>query len=139
VIKYAVRQAIVNNGTLAALVGTRVYPSQLPNPYTLPSIVLHTIYDVAITPHSGKSGEVRETGVQCNVLAHSDLTGMQIIEGLINLFHAIAPLTVVLPSGAGTIYILSGFLEDSQDSKDNDFEREKEVLKIVDFKFLWRR
>lgn len=132
-------KAIVDNGTLAGLLGARVYPSQLPNPYILPSVVVHTIYDAALTPHSGKAGEVRETGIQCNVLAHSDLVGMQIIEGLINIFHSIAPLTVVLPSAGGTVYILSGFLEDSQDSKDNDFEREKEVLKIVDFKFLWRK
>lgn len=76
--------AVTGDATLAALVGTRVYPAILPDNATLPALVYSVISQVPIG-----SGGCESTRVQVDCYAATYLTGVKALrDGLLALANA---------------------------------------------------
>ena len=135
-IKSAVRKLILENVTAASLLGSvRVFPSRLPSKYVLPSVVLTTISTMPQTAHSGNSGRVTITDIQVTILAESEEKMISLEREIIDALD-LQNTDVVL--GATTVSILASFLEDAQDLQGYEYEKENEIVRTIDFSFIWR-
>ena len=135
-IKSAVRKLVLNNATAASLLGSeRVHPSRLPSKYVLPAVVITTITSMPQTTHSGNSGRVEITTLQLSLITKTE-SQLDSLEGAIRTALDLRNETVTL--GSNTVSILASFLEDVQDLQGYEYEKEDELVKILDFSFIWR-
>jgi hypothetical protein len=135
-IKSAVRKLILANASASTLLGSsRVYPSRLPPKYLLPSIVISLVSSRPNTMHSGNGGRLFETTLQLSVIASSESQGQALQDLLITALD-LKNTTVTL--GSKSVQILASFLDDLQDLDDAEFEKEEEIVKTLDFSFIWR-
>lgn len=135
-IKSAVRRLILNNATAATLLGSeRIYPSRLPSKYVLPAIVITTISSLPQTTHTGNSGRVEISNLQLSLITRTE-SQLDSLERAVRTALDLRKETVAL--GSNTVSVLASFLEDVQDLQGYEYEKEDEIVKILDFSFIWR-
>lgn len=135
-IKSAIRSLILANASASTLLGaSRVYPSRLPPKYLLPSITLSLVSSVPHTMHNGNAGRLTETTLQVTLIASSEAQA-QTLQDLVITVLDLRNVTVTL--GSDSVQILASFLDDVQDLDDAEFEKEEEIVKTLDFSFIWR-
>lgn len=135
-IKSAVRKLILNNATASSLLDAeRVFPSRLPNKYSLPSVVLTMISSEPQTMHGGNEGRIEISMVQLTLLTNSESQMGSLKEAVVTALD-LKNSTVTL--GSDSVEVLASFLEDTQDLQGYEYEKESEIVTTMDFSFIWR-
>lgn len=141
-IKSALRNLILANDTAKSLIKGGVHAWELPDKYTLPALVIHRIAGPLpeTLSHGGHKERYYITQEQINVIGLSEREIFEVAEAIEEAL-IIEPGTEKEVKVRDDLYIevLNVFLMDRQDSRENQFLKEKEKRLIMEFECEWRK
>jgi hypothetical protein len=108
----AIRDELINDATLTALIGTRCYRNNVPTTATLPYIVLHRISTPRL-PHFGAASGIVWPREQCNCYADDVIEAYAVADAVREAWDGWTGGT--LGSGGNTATVLGTYLEDEAD------------------------